>query len=250
MRWRLFAAGAGAYAIALVITAPATLVDAGLRDVSDGRLRLCEAQGTLWSGAGQLEIFDAGRRGGITKSIVWRLQAASLLRGHLVYEVELDLAAKAFPVTLSLSRVEVADADIKLPAGVLGLAVPRLAPLGLAGDVQIHVANLSVARDSVDGHATLQWRAAGSALTPVSPLGEYAMDFNAVGSGVHAVLRTLKGPLQINGKGEWSQGTAPSFFASASVPASLQDQLAPFLNLIAIEKGAGSFEISSNHMAF
>jgi general secretion pathway protein N len=239
-----------AYTLALGVMAPATLIDAALLSAGDGKLRLGEAHGTLWSGAGQLEIFDTGRRGGIAKHIAWRMQPVSLLRGHLVYEVELDRAAKWFPVTLSLSRVEIADADIKLPAGVLGLAVPRLAPLGLAGNVQIHVANLSVARDRVDGHATLQWRAAGSALTPVAPLGEYEMDFNAVGSGVHAVLRTLKGPLQIDGKGEWSQGTAPSFFASASVPAPLQEQLTPFLHMIAIEKGAGSFEINSNNMAF
>jgi len=242
-RWSLLAIGLGAYAFALIATAPATLVDAGLRRASDGRLRLAEAQGTLWSGTGQLEIRDAGGRTGVAKTLDWRVVPGSLLRGHLVCEVGLDQAAKRFPVTISVSRIELANADISLPAAVLGLGVPKLAPLGLTGDVLVHVTTLSIGRSATRGGATLQWRSAGSALTPVSPLGDYELRIEGEGPVVRATLRTLQGPLQLDGKGSWTRSDSPAFLAIARVPAQHQQQLAPLLRLIAVERGDGSFEL-------
>ena len=136
-----------------------------------------------------------------------------------------------------------ANADISLPAAVLGLAVPKLAPLGLTGDVLIHVASLSIARDGMQGNATLQWRAAGSALTPMSPLGDYELRLEGEGAAVRASLRTLQGPLQLDGKGSWTHGDNPAFLAIAGVPPQHQQQLAPLLRLIAVERGEGSFEL-------
>jgi len=236
-----FVVGLGAYMLALVATAPATWVDAGLQRASHGRLRLADAQGTLWSGSGQIEIRDTGGRAGVIKGLAWRVMPESLLRGHLVCEVALEQATRRFPVTISLSRIELANADISLPAAVLALVVPKLAPLSLTGDVLIHVATLSIARDGMAGNTTLQWLAAGSALTPVSPLGNYEIRIDGEGMTVHAFLRTLDGPLQLDGKGSWTQGARPAFLATASVPPQHQQQLVPLLRLIAVERGDGSF---------
>jgi general secretion pathway protein N len=245
-RWSLLAIGLGAYAVVLVATAPATLVDAGLQRASHGRMRLAEAQGTLWSGSGQIEIRDTGGRTGVAKSFAWRVVPESLLRGHLVCEVELDQSARRFPVTISLSRIELANADISLPATVLGLGVPKLAPLGLTGEVLIHVASLSIARDAMQGNATLQWRAAGSTLAPISPLGDYEIRLDGEGMTVHAFLRTIEGPLQLDGKGSWTQGGNPAFLAMARVAPQHLQQLAPLLRLIAVERGEGRFELQLN----
>ena len=245
-RWSGLAIGLGAYALALIATAPATLVDAGLQRASHGRLRLAQAQGTLWSGSGQIEIRDAGGRTGVAKSLAWRVVPESLLRGHLVCEVGLDPSARRFPVTISLSRIELANADISVPATVLGLWVPKLAPLGLTGDVLIHVASLSIARDAMQGNATLQWRAAGSTLTPVSPLGDYEVRLDGEGMTVHAYLRTIEGPLWLDGKGSWTRGDSPAFLAMARVPPQHQQQLAPLLRLIGVERGEGRFELQLN----
>ena len=242
-RWSVLAIGLGAYALALVATAPATLIDAGLQRASQGRLRLAEAQGTLWSGSGQLEIRDAGSRIGIARSLAWHVMPESLLRGRLVCEIALEHATRPFPLTISLSRIELENADITLPAAVLGLGVPKLAPLGLTGDVLIHVASLSITRDAVNGNATLHWRAAGSTLTPVSPLGDYEVRLDGEGMTIHAYLRTIEGPLRLDGKGSWTRGDNPAFLAMASVPAQHQKQLAPLLRLIAVERGEGRFEL-------
>lgn len=245
-KWQLLGLGIGVYAFGLIVAAPATLIDARLRQASEGRVRLAEARGTLWSGAGQIEFRDASRRSAVAKSIVWRVLPAYLLRGRLLYEVALEDAVTHFPVTLSLSRIEVADADINLPAAVLGVGAPKLVPLGLTGDVLLHVARLAFGRDVIQGNATLQWRAAGSALTPVSPLGDYELRFEGDGSAVRASLRTLQGPLQLDGQGSWTSGRNPVFLATARISPQHQQQLAPLLRLIAVERSDGSFALQLN----
>jgi hypothetical protein len=95
--WRLVALVLGVYALGLIATAPATLIDVGLRQASEGRLRLAEARGTLWSGRGQVEIRDANRRTGSAKEVAWRLRPASLLRGQLLYELTPARGARHFP---------------------------------------------------------------------------------------------------------------------------------------------------------
>ncbi|MEX2239373.1 MAG: type II secretion system protein N [Burkholderiales bacterium] len=248
--WGAPAFGLAVYAAALVALAPATLIDARLQAASEGRLRLAEARGSLWSGAGWIEVRDAQGKAGVARRLTWRVLPVSLLRARLLAEVEFDRDAKPFPVAISFSRIDIADAGVSVPAAVLGLGVPRLAALRLTGEVRVKVPRLSFERGQMHGDATLQWRAAGSALTPISPLGDYEVRFKAAGPAVHAALRTLEGPLQLEGKGTWTNGAPPSFLVTARVPAQHREQLAPLLGLIAVERGAGRFELSSSNLAF
>ena len=245
-RWQLLGAGLAVYALALLVSAPATLIDARLAQASGGALRLAEATGTLWSGTGQIEILDSSRSSGIAKSIAWRIRPAYLLRGELRYEVTLDRAPRHFPVTMSLSRIEIADADVTLPAAALALGIPKLAALGLTGDMQLHIARLAVGRDAIQGNATLQWHDAGSAFTRVSPLGDYELRLEGNGATVHASLRTLRGPLQLDGQGSWERGRRPVFQGNARVPPPQQEQLSPLLRMIAIDHGQGRFSLQLN----
>jgi general secretion pathway protein N len=240
MRWGVLAVS---FLLALGVFAPATLLDARLEQASGGRLRLALAQGSLWSGTGWIEVRDAAGTAGIARPLAWRLRPASLLRGRLAVEVSMQ-DAKPFPVALSLAGIEIADAVILLPAAALSLGMPRLSAFGLSGEVRVEIPRLSLARGRLDGDATLQWRGAGSALTPISPLGAYEIRIKAAGSGMDARLRTLEGPLQLDGKGAWSSGEKPNFLATVRVPPQHQDQLAPLFRFIAVERGAGTFELS------
>lgn len=241
--WRLVAIGLCVYALALIAFAPATLIDSSLERATEGRIRLSEARGTIWSGAGLLDMRGANRRGSVAKSIAWRVLPAYLLLGQLRCEVEFDQAAKRFPLTVSPGRIELADADISLPAASLGLGVPKLAPLGLTGEVLLHIARLSIARDAVRGNASLQWTGAGSAYAPVSPLGDYELRFDGDGTTVRASLRTLQGPLQLDGNGSWTSGSNPEFLGNARVPPQHLQQLAPLLRMMSVERGEGNFEL-------
>lgn len=241
-RWMLATGLAASFAIALIATAPATLLDARLRDASNGRLRIAEAQGTLWSGTGLLELRDERGRSGLARTLAWRLTPAALLRARLAYEVELGPLSRPFPVTISWSRIELAEADISLPAVALGHVVPKLATLGLTGDLNARIPRLSIGRDTTQGDVTVQWRSAGSALSPVAPLGDYELRISGEGSTIRTTLHTLAGPLQLDGQGAWASGRNPEFLATANMAPQFRQQLAPFLRLIAVERGDGSFE--------
>ena len=61
MRWPAPVFGLGVYAAALVALAPASLIDSRLEQASGGRLRLAEAQGSLWAGTGWIAALQAQR---------------------------------------------------------------------------------------------------------------------------------------------------------------------------------------------
>lgn len=242
-RRRLAGLGLGIYALGLIALAPASLIDYALQQATKDRLRLADARGTLWSGTGQLEARDWLERTALARNIAWRVQPIYFLRGQLRGEVVLDQAAKPFPVTLSLAQIEVADVALNLPAAALGLAEPKLAPLGLTGDVLLQLTRLTLGRKSVDGNATVQWRDAGSAYTRISPLGDYELRFDAEGTTVRASLRTLQGPLQLDGQGSWTHGSSAAFRGTARIAPEHQQQLAPLMRMIAVERGEGNFEL-------
>ena len=245
-RRSLLAIGSGFYAAVLLVQAPATLVDAGLHSASNGRLRFTEAQGTIWAGAGVVEIRDPGSRNAIAKNITWRVLPKSLWRGRLVCEVKLEQATRPFSVAASLTKIEIANAEINLPASALAFAEPRLKPLKLSGDVLLRTAKLSIGRDGMLGTATLQWRAAGSAFSPVSPLGSYELRLDGQGNTVHSTLGTLQGPLQFDGSGSWTRGRNSTFLATVRVPLQYREQLAPLLRMISVQRDEGSFELRLN----
>jgi general secretion pathway protein N len=241
--WKRFAVGAAAYSAALLVTAPATLVDAALRRASDGMFRLAEARGSVWSGSGQLELLDPRRETGIAKAVSWRVLPGSLWRGHLAYDVLLADAASPARLTLSASRIQIANVLVELPASAIGFAVPRLAPARLTGDLSISAAQFAVERRDMRGSATVHWRNAGAALTPVSPVGEYEMRIDSDEQGVSATLATLSGPIELKGQGSWRGETRPAFSGTAHVPAPYVEQIAPLLRLVAAESGDGTFQL-------
>lgn len=242
-RGRLIAIGLIAYTAGIVAMAPAALMDSGLKQLTDGKLRLVDAHGTLWSGSGQMELRDAAGRVGVADSLAWHLRLASLPSGYLASVVQVGQAGKSFEVTLSLAGLAMANVDLRLPATALALGLPKLAPLGLTGDVVLHIDSLSIERKQVRGKLAVQLLEAGSSLTTVAPLGDYELDLAGDGTAVNAVLRTLNGPLQIDGKGTWASGALPDFLAVARIPSQYMEQLAPLLRLIAVEREAGSFEL-------
>lgn len=244
--WPLLGAGLGVYALALLVTAPATLADGGLQRATHGRLGLAEARGTLWSGSGQIEIHDTAGRVALSKRLAWRLRPQDLLRARLRYDVELGRGSRPFPVTVSRSSIELANADIALPAQALSLGLPRLAPLDLTGELNFRIASLTIGRGATRGDVALQWRSAGSGFSPVWPLGDYELRWEGQGPQERATLRTLKGPLQLRGEGSWAVGRAPAFAATADAPPDIRQQLAPLLRMIAVERGEGHFELQLN----
>jgi len=245
MRWGLILFAAGVYSATLIATAPATLAAAPLQRESNGLLRLVNAKGTLWAGSGQIELSDSNGRVGMAIPITWQLQPASLILARLAFEVTVEPQSKPARVTLSRSGVEVKSFAVRLPAMALGLAVPGLAPLGLMGEMLFHADALNISQSKLWGAAIVQWRAAGSTLTPIYPLGDYEIQVNGNGTTIAASLRTIgtEAALRIEGSSTWKVGSKPALLATATVSPQQRLQLAPVLRMIAVERNSGTFEI-------
>jgi len=245
---------AAVYLAGLVAWAPASLSGALLGSASAGLVGLADAQGTLWRGSGKLNI-GVGR-GGFPRQVSWRFAPAALLRGRLGYEVRPG-SDRPFTVSVGLGAVEISGLDLRLPASTLGTAVPRLAPLGLTGEVRVEAPLLVLdhARQGpalaerglprLQGNLTVQWLDAGSRFAPESPFGAYALVMRADSAHVQARITTLKGPLNLTGEGQWDNGARPALYTRISVPPDRQAKFGPFLRMFAVEKGEGQFELPS-----
>ena len=241
-RWLLLT-GFGIYSLALLISAPAALFDGQLQKFSSGSLRLAEADGTLWKGSGKLEIRTADGRTIHRKDLSWRFQAERLLFGNMTWLLDMDQGAQIVPLALFPGGVKIAHINIDLPAAALAHVVPDFAEFGLVGDLTFEGKEIRLTQDSMDGSASLRWRNAGLALSPVSPLGSYEINFVMEGPATTFNLNTLSGPLQVDGEGSWIPGSRPVFLSTAEIPEEFESRLAPFLRLIAVERGPGRFEL-------
>lgn len=240
--WAWLACTAGLYAIALAALAPARLLDSRLDAASDGRLRLVSTEGTLWSGRATAELRDDAGRRRWAAPLGWRLRPAGLLAGRLDYRLDTAPGASLASLSLSRSRIEMLGLDLALPANALAAALPGLAPWGIDGEVRVVADRFGFGPAHASGGLSLQWLSAGSSLSPVVPLGDYVLDAEARDAGWQARLHTLAGPLQLSGQGGWRPAEAPVFEARARLPPDRQAELAPFLRLVAVERGDGSFE--------
>ena len=243
MSWRLAASICAAYAVALLVLAPAGMLDLGLDGVSGGRLRLLEADGSLWSGAGRLEMRTAGGRALVAQGLRWYWLPTHLTQGRLAFELQLDYGERPFVLSLGVGQMDLTGLAVSLPAKVLGALQAKLSPLQLSGDVVLGVKEMAVTRAGWSGSATLHWRHAGSALTPVFPLGDYELHLLGEGAMTRIKLVTLQGPLQLDGAGSLIHEGKLAFSATARITAEFRSQLAPLMRLIAVERGDGSFEI-------
>ena len=233
--------GLGLYVLALAAFAPAQWLDARLGEASAGHLRLAAARGTLWSGQARAELRDASGTTAWAAPVAWRLRPAGLLGGRLDYAVSTGPGTWLSAISLSRSHVQLQDLDIRVPAATLAAAVPALSAWGLGGDVRVSATQLGFGPAQASGGASLRWSSASSRLSPVSPLGDYALDVEGQGRHWQAHLHTLAGPLELSGDGEWQPGSRPRFEAIATAPASVRGELAPFLRLVAVERGDGRF---------
>ncbi len=140
---------------AVAAFAPATLVDRRLAALTDGNLRIAEAQGTVWAGRGTLT--DA--RGSWQLPLAWQLSAAAITRGM----VEASIAPVAGTTPAGMVRVDGSDVSlsqfaVEVPAIALAAALPARDAVALGG--VIVVSTPAFAFDGTRGTGSLDatWR--------------------------------------------------------------------------------------------
>jgi general secretion pathway protein N len=231
---------AGCVSIAFTVLAylPASWMAVLLEAQTAGRLTLGDAQGTLWHGSASIGGAP-GARDPVTPLLPgrfsWRLSPLLLL-GQVRLQLE-NTAALTQPVSVegNWSQWQVSAAEVMLPAERLaGLGAP-LNTIAPSGRMRLSWSALQLARQGqkidLQGKLQLNIEDIASRLSPIKPLGAYLVTMDWRGQSAQLVLKTVKGPLLLNGGGALEKGRL-RFSGTAEAAAGQQEKLANLLNLL------------------
>jgi general secretion pathway protein N len=256
-RWGWWGAGIGAM-LGLIAYAPAPWLARAVASVSDGRLLLADAQGTIWRGdavavlTGGPGSRDARALPGRLKwSMRLGLQGLSLsLQQDCCIQTPLVLRVQPTwsGATLSLGTQAQAGEPLQTageighwPAAWLGGLGTPWNTLQLGGVLRVQTRDLSFTwvqgRLRVQGQAEVQLENVASRVTTLDRLGSYRLDVVGDAEGqVQLTLGTLDGALSLTGSG----GVTPSgvrFRGEARASESTQGALDNLLNIIGRRQG-------------
>jgi uncharacterized protein YdeI (BOF family) len=144
--------------VALAAFAPATLMDRGIAAATEGRLRISDADGTLWHGRG--DVADA--RGAWRIPVGWAVAPTALLRGAMGVEFE-PLADGGGPrgnVTLQERAIELRDVSLTIPAVAAARTLTDASPVELAGNIVVAAPAFRYVMSGGDGALDVRWERA------------------------------------------------------------------------------------------
>jgi len=236
---------AAAYFISvLLITAPASLLDLAVQQVSNERLSLANSQGTIWHGS-TTPVLHIGENASIPlHTLSWNVRPLALLRGQLNAALSWDESVTPMELTLSRQSVTLTPVLLPLPAEVLGELSPYLRPARLGGSLLFESPQLSYSDHHLLGNARTRWSNVSSAMSAVQPLGDYQIDIVAKQDSLSAALTTLNGALLLEGQGNWSPTQKFHFNGTAHAAPESQAMLGELLNNLGPEIAPGIYRIS------
>lgn len=229
-------------ALTLLGCFPAAWLGAIVEQRTGGRLTLGDAQGTLWRGSAFIGG-AAGNNGPVTPLLPgrfsWKISPLALI-GMVELQLE-NPAALAQPVTFrgDWSQWQLSPSALLLPAeGLSGLGAP-LNTLAPSGNMRLSWTSLALAlanrQLSVHGRTTLEMTDMASRLSPIRPLGSYALALDWQGQQARLALSSVKGPLLLSGKGQLANGRL-QFSGQAEAAQGYDDTLANLLSLLGQRK--------------
>lgn len=234
----------------LLVAAPASLADVALDRLTQGRVRLADASGTIWAGRGRLLLADiadarADRGTGLrtaTGVVVpgafsWRLAAWPLLVGVLDARVEHDSMRQPVLLTGRPGELRATAGSLSLPPVALDRLGSPWNTIRPTGALAVSWDNVTVRAGRFDGRASVELSQMASALTPVRPLGAYRIDVVGSGAQAQVTMTTLSGPLRLGGSGSWDARNGLRFTAQATVDESERERLLPLLGLLGRREG-------------
>lgn len=248
MRTRVLVAAIGipAYALFMVLTAPASFLAARATRASEGRVHFSDTYGTLWSGSVRAHVEAPGGAYQLDR-VAWRLLPAKLAEGRIAFDVSADSREASGHVQMlrGWSDWEARAGAARVDSRVLPVFFPIVAAWRPEGSVSVTADGVRWNGREMHGPIALEWRDAAVALSDVRPLGSYRLVAEGVGDSVRIALSTLAGALQLSGKGEAGLARGTTFSGEARGDGASAAALEPLLNLMGPRRpdGARSIEV-------
>ena len=219
-------------AATVAIRAPAAWLGDWLQ--AHTKVRLLDARGTMWHGSALVGISDGRETTLIPGRIEWTIDDLGPRR--VAARVSHPWLTMALALSADGDGMRIKQGNARLPAGVLASAGAPFNTLRPGGVLEVAWTDTQIRGTSLKGEVQVDWRDAQSALSTVVPLGTYRLTLTGSG-GVPALdLRTLAGPLQMQGKGT-VEGSRIRFNGIATAEPSMLGALNGLLGLLGMRSG-------------
>jgi general secretion pathway protein N len=220
--------------LVLLVAAPARWIGGWIAE--RGAWRLVHAEGTVWRGSASVGIEDRDVIRLLPGRVAWRIMPREWLAGRIA--LSLEHPAMDNPVTVSQARsgLSVTAGRARLPAAVLVALGAPFNTVRPGGDLDVSWSALHLAGRDVEGHIDVTWSDARSALTPVAPLGSFRLTLDGRGGSTVVSLATLRGPLQLAGRGS-AEGRRVRFTGTADAAPEFRPGLGALLGVLGRRAG-------------
>lgn len=229
------------FLLALLATAPASLLDRCLQYASQGRMVLANASGTVWNGTATPALRPQNGYFFALQPLRWEIAVLPLFGGTIKVRLHWGTlpSAPAMDALASFNQAELHHVQLVLPARIIEEMSPMLKPAQFRGQLQMQSEKIVFSGRGVDGSATVDWQQAGSALSSVDPLGNYRLALNGTGERIQIGLSTISGKLLLEGQGNWSVARGLEFRGRAQASPENRDALAELLRNLGPEESPG-----------
>jgi general secretion pathway protein N len=236
MRYGVGLALAAVFAVALTVAvrAPAAWVGDWLQ--AQGRLRLIDARGTVWSGSALLGLSDGRQVMLVPGRLSWKIGLAAIASGRVTADLSHPALSAPLAVSLTAKSIALKAGQAELPAALLvalGAPFNTVRPGGALG---LRWTDVEFKGGVLAGNVQIDWREAQSALSTVAPLGSYRLQVTGAGDTARLQLDTVRGPLRLQGSGTVKGGRV-SFKGLASADPEMRPALIGLIGVLGSRVG-------------
>ena len=218
-----------AVALTAAVRAPAAWVGDWLQ--SQGRLRLIDARGTVWSGSAMLGLSDGRQVTLIPGRLSWTIGLAAIASGRITADVSHPALAAPLAVSLAAKSIALKAGQAELPAALLAALGAPFNTVRPGGALGLRWTDVELKGGALAGDLQIDWREAQSALSTVAPLGSYRLQVTGAGDTARLQLDTLRGPLRLQGSGTVKGGRV-SFKGRASADPDMRPALIGLISVL------------------
>lgn len=230
------------YSIFLTTTFPASWLAWGLNKFDNGVVSLKQPEGSIWHGKADLivryphnSLIPLGRT-------EWRINPFWLMIGKLsigFQAIEDEIQASG-TVQATFSSIQLHNTKLLIPAPAIAKIYAPAEIISPKGTISITTDAVKYDKEGLHGESKLTWLQAGSDMTSVQPLGDYELLLTANGATTDIKLVTLKGDLELSGKGSWqTTGNGQINFNGTARPRGKAAELEAILSLLGRDMGGG-----------
>lgn len=185
--------------VAFAVRAPATLIDRQVENATAGNVRLSDATGTIWEGAGFINVSP----GGVRVPVKWKIDALPLLHGELSGTLIGSTNASNGAFSLDRGHATLKNISVSSPMDALLRSAGVPAPLNAAGGtLDVHIDTLTRRDNGIEGSFAATWSNAslpGPRADARYALGDIRVDASGNGPEIPGTVTNIGGDVDIKG---------------------------------------------------